>query len=172
MNRGGRNQKWLPDPCLLGAPCRPWTAAIRAPRCSIWPAACPCHPASLNLVRILREFGRIRSGFNRTYAIHCVHIAPCVLHIPCFPDYHAQRSMSVYFSPPVPPLPRAKREDVIDALLYFRFKDRITGHTRQKAYNEAQKACATLFLSVPMAALCEFVAVAQKMTTCDQFRQV
>ena len=44
-----------------------------------------------------------------------------------------QRSLSVYFSSPVPPLPRAKREDVIDALLYFRFKDRITGHKRQKA---------------------------------------
>ena len=44
-----------------------------------------------------------------------------------------QRSFLVYFSSPVPPLPRAKREDVIDALLYFRFKDRITGHKRQKA---------------------------------------
>ena len=83
-----------------------------------------------------------------------------------------QRSLSVYFSSPVPPLPRAKREDVIDALLYFRFKDRITGHKRQKAHNEAQKACATLFLSVPMAALCEVVAVAQKMATRDQFRRV
>ena len=41
--------------------------------------------------------------------------------------------LSVYFSSPVPPLPHAKREDVIDALLYFRFKDRITGHKRQKA---------------------------------------
>ena len=44
-----------------------------------------------------------------------------------------QRSLLVYFSSPVPPLPRAKREDVIDTLLYFRFKDRITGHKRQKA---------------------------------------
>ena len=44
-----------------------------------------------------------------------------------------QRSLLVYFSSPVPPLPRAKREDVIDALLYFRFKDRVTGHKRQKA---------------------------------------
>ena len=83
-----------------------------------------------------------------------------------------QRSLSVYFRAPVPPLLCAKREDVIDALLYFRFKDRITGHKRQKAYNEAQKACATLFLSVPMATLCEFVAVAQKMATLDRFRQV
>ena len=44
-----------------------------------------------------------------------------------------QRSLLVYFSSPVPPLPRAKCEDVNDALLYFRFKDRITGHNRQKA---------------------------------------
>ena len=36
-----------------------------------------------------------------------------------------QGSLSVYFSSPVPLLPCAKREDVIDALLYFRFKDRI-----------------------------------------------
>ena len=44
-----------------------------------------------------------------------------------------QRSLLVYFGSPVPLLPHAKREDVIDALLYFRFKDRITGHERQKA---------------------------------------
>ena len=44
-----------------------------------------------------------------------------------------QRSLLVYFSPPVPPLPHAKCEDIIDVLLYFRFKDRITGHKRQKA---------------------------------------
>ena len=43
-----------------------------------------------------------------------------------------QRSLLVYLGSPVPLLPRAKREDVIDALLYFRFKDRITGHKRQK----------------------------------------
>ena len=56
-----------------------------------------------------------------------------------------QRSLSVYFCFPVQPSPRAKRKDVIDALLYFRFKDRITGRKRREAYNEAQKACATLF---------------------------
>ena len=44
-----------------------------------------------------------------------------------------QRSLLVYFSSPVPQLPGAKREDVIDTLLYFRFKDRITGHKGQKA---------------------------------------
>ena len=80
----------------------------------------------------------------------------------------SQCSLSVYFSSPVPPLPHAKRKDVIDVLLYFRFNDRITGHKRQQAYNEAQKACATLFLSVPMATLCKLVAVAQKMATRDR----
>ena len=44
-----------------------------------------------------------------------------------------QRSLLVYFSSPVPLLPRAKRKDVIDTLLYFRFIDSITGHKRQKA---------------------------------------
>ena len=36
-----------------------------------------------------------------------------------------QCSLSVYFSSRVQPSPRAKHEDVIDTLLYFRFKDRI-----------------------------------------------
>ena len=62
-----------------------------------------------------------------------------------------QCSLSVYFSSRVQPSPGAKHEDVIDTLLYFRFKDRITGPKRQEAYSEAQKPCATLFLSVPMA---------------------
>ena len=44
-----------------------------------------------------------------------------------------RRSLSMYFSSPVPPLTRAKCEDVIDTLLYFRVKDRITGHKRRKA---------------------------------------
>ena len=43
-----------------------------------------------------------------------------------------QRWLFLYFGSPAPPLPRAKRDDVIDALLYFRFKDGITSH-RQKA---------------------------------------
>ena len=80
----------------------------------------------------------------------------------------SQCSLSSFFSSPVQPPPRAKREDVINALLYFRFKDRITGRKRQEAYNDAQKACATLFLSVPIATLCKFVAVAQQMGTRDR----
>ena len=80
----------------------------------------------------------------------------------------SQRSLSSFFSSPVQPPPRAKREDVINALLYFRFKDRITGRKRQEAYNDAQKACATLFLSVPIATRCKSVAVAQQMGTRDR----
>ena len=56
-----------------------------------------------------------------------------------------QHLLSVCFCSPVQPPPHAKREDVIDALFCFRFKDRITVWKRQDAYNEAQKACATLF---------------------------
>ena len=67
------------------------------------------------------------------HAMHCVHIAPwCSIYL-VFQTAMPQRSLSMYFSSPVPPLPRAKRENVIDALLYFRFKDRITGHKRKKA---------------------------------------
>ena len=76
-----------------------------------------------------------------------------------------QHSLSAYFRSPVQLPPSAKREDVIDALLYFRFKHGITGWKRQAAYNEARKAHATLFLSMPMATLCEFVAAAQEMAT-------
>ena len=74
----------------------------------------------------------------------------------------------MYFRFLVQPPPRLKCEDMIDALLYFRFKDRITSQKRKEAYDEAQKACATLFLSVPMATLCELVAVAQEMATQDR----
>ena len=80
----------------------------------------------------------------------------------------SQRSLSSFFSFPVQPPPRAKREDVINALLYYRFKDRITGRKQQEAYNDAQKACATLVLSLPIATLCNFVAVAQQMGTRDR----
>ena len=79
----------------------------------------------------------------------------------------SKHSLSSVFRSPVQPPPRAKREDD-DVLLSFRFKDNITGRQKQQAYNEAQRACTTLFLSVPMATLCNFVVVAQKMATLDR----
>ena len=66
-----------------------------------------------------------------------------------------QRSLSAYFRSLVQPPPRVKRKDVIDTLRQFRFKAVLTRRTRQEAYNA--KSMFTLFLSVPMATLCEFV---------------
>ena len=103
-------------------------------------------------------FGNLFSHGKKFFgACHtlCTYCSMCAPYYLVFQTAMPQRSLSVYFSSPVPLLPRAKREDVIDALLYFRFKVRITSHKRQKAYNEAQKACATLFLSIPMATLCD-----------------
>ena len=56
-----------------------------------------------------------------------------------------------------------KCKDVIDMLLYFRFKDKLTRWQSQEKSNTAQKACSTLFLSVPMATLCQYVTVAWEM---------
>ena len=36
------------------------------------------------------------------HAIHCVHIAPCVLHLPCYPDYHAPTLVVSVFQLPGP----------------------------------------------------------------------
>ena len=36
------------------------------------------------------------------HAIHCVHIAPCVLHILCFPYYHAPTLIVSVFQLPSP----------------------------------------------------------------------
>ena len=91
---------------------------------------------------------RLRRTPHTVYLSFYVYSAFLVLQITM-----TQRSLLVYFHSPVQPSPHAKRKDVIDALLYFRFRDRITGRKRQQAYNEAQKACATLFFSVPMATL-------------------
>ena len=68
-----------------------------------------------------------------------------------------QCSLSVYFCPLVLPLPHVKHEDVIDMPLYVTFEDRLTRRKRQEAHHDVQKACSTLFLSVPMAPLCEVV---------------
>ena len=55
-----------------------------------------------------------------------------------------QRSLAVYLGPLVEPPPCMECKDVINAPLYFRFKDRLTRQKRQGAYN-VQKACYTLF---------------------------
>ena len=67
-------------------------------------------------------------------SVHAVYILlrVCSIYLPCFPDYHAPPLVVSVFQLPGPTVPRAKREDVIDVLLYFRSKDRITGHERQK----------------------------------------
>ena len=56
-----------------------------------------------------------------------------------------------------------EREEAINVLFYVWQKDRLTGRKTQDAYNDVQKACSTLFLSVPIAMPCEFVAVVLEM---------
>ena len=68
---------------------------------------------------------RLRRMPHTVYLSFYVYSAFLVLQITM-----TQRSLSVYFCSPVQPSPRAKRKDVIDALLYIRFKDRITGRKR------------------------------------------
>ena len=101
------------------------------------------------------------------YGYVCTCCSTCAPYtLSCRPPCpNARCQLSVYFNSPAQPSPSAKHKAVIDALLCFTFKHRTTSRKRQEAYNEAQKACPTLFLSVPMATLCEFVAVAQKMAT-------
>ena len=78
----------------------------------------PLAPA-LDLTTSLRgDFRRLRRMPYTLYIL--LHV--CSIYL-VFQTTMPQRSLSVYFSSPVPRLPRAKREDVIDALLYFRFKD-------------------------------------------------
>ena len=77
--------------------------------------------------------------------------------LPSVANTMSQRPISAFFSTPVQPCPGAKRDDVVNAILYFRFQDRWTGKKRQEAYNVAQKACSTLFLNTPMATLREFI---------------
>ena len=61
--------------------------------------------------------------------------------LPSVANTMSQRPISAFFSTPVQPCPGAKRDDVVNAILYFRFQDRWTGKKRQEAYNVAQKAC-------------------------------
>ena len=72
----------------------------------------------------------------------------------------SQCSLAAYFGSLVQLLPRVKCKEEIAALLYFRLEDRLTRRKRQEAYNDVQKACYTLFLSVSMAKECECVTVA------------
>ena len=69
--------------------------------------------------------------------------------LPSVADTMSQRPICAFFSTPVQQCPRAKCDDVVNTILYFRFQDRWTGKKRQEAYNVAQKACSTLFLNSP-----------------------
>ena len=79
----------------------------------------------------------------------------------------SERALSAYFRFLVQLPPHVKPEDVIDVLLYFGFQDRLTRRKRQEAYHNRQQACSALFLSVPMATLCEVVTVVQEMAARD-----
>ena len=94
---------------------------------------------------------------------HSIHIIS-----PSVADTMSQRPISTFFGTLVQPCPRAKRGDVINTILYFRFQDRWTGKNRHEAYTVAQKACSTLFLNTPMATLCEFIRQAAVMARQDR----
>ena len=92
---------------------------------------------------------------------------PLVSFLPYVADITLQRPISMFFGTLVQPCPHAKRDDVLTTILYFRFQDRWSGKKRQEVYNAAQKACSTLFLSTPVATLCEFVRQAAIMVRQD-----
>ena len=89
-------------------------------------------PENLGFGNFFKSWGKnFRCLWCMPYTVYILlHV--CSIYI-VFQTTMPQRSLLVYFSSPVPPLPRAKCEDVIDALLCFRFKDRIPGQKRQKA---------------------------------------
>ena len=95
-----------------------------------------------------RAFGALIAGF---FGHSTVSFLPSVA------DTMSQRPISAFFGTLVQPCPRVKRDDAVNAILYFRFQDRWIGKKRHEAYNVAQKACSTLFLNTPMATLCEFI---------------
>ena len=101
-----------------------------------------------------RAFGALIAGF---FGHSTVSFLPSVA------DTMSQRPISAFFGTPVQPCPRVKRDNVVNAILYFRFQDRWTGKKRQEAYNVAQKACSTLSLNTPMATLREFITQAAVM---------
>ena len=53
--------------------------------------------------------------------------------LPSIADTMSQRPISAFFSTPVQPCPRAKRNNVVN-LLYFRFQDRWTGKKRHRKH--------------------------------------
>ena len=82
--------------------------------------------------------------------------------LPSVADTMSRRPISTFFGTPVQPCPCAKHNNIINAILFFRFQDRWIGKKNQEAYNVAHKACSTLFLNTPMATLCEFIRQAMK----------
>ena len=132
----------------------------------------PPPPLALNHLKI-KVLGTFFACAQKNSPVPSAHlyqgslVIPLVSFVPCPTDIMSQRSISAFFGSPVQPCPRAKRNDVITAILYFRFQDRWTGKKRQEAYNAAQKACSTLFLNTPMATLCEFVQQAAIMAQQD-----
>ena len=106
-----------------------------------------------------RAFSALIAGF---FGHSTVSFLPSVV------DTMSQRPISAFFSTPVQPCPRVKCDDVVNAILYFRFQDRWTGKKRQEAHNVAQKACSTLFLNTPMATLHEFITQAAVMARQDR----
>ena len=91
------------------------------------------------------SFGPIFSSFAFGAPIAGFFGHSIVSFLPSIAGTMSQRPISAFFSTPVQPCPRAKRNDVVNTILYFRFQDRWMAKKRQEAYNVAQKACSTLF---------------------------
>ena len=49
-----------------------------------------------------------------------------------------------FFGKPVPVAPKVTREEMIQALLYFRYKERESGKAKLAAYNSAQAAVSVM----------------------------
>ena len=105
----------------------------------------PTHPPTQNHVRQQNTQNALKHTgfFNAKFclALHCT-----VSFLPSVADTMSQHPISAFFSTPVQPCPRAKHDDDVNTILYFRFQDRWTGKKRQEAYNVVQKACSTLIL--------------------------
>ena len=110
-------------------------------------------------IRVLGTLFRFGQFFPPAPSVHLYQgslVTPLESFLPPVADTMSQGPISTFFSTPVQLCPPAKRDDVINATLYFCFQDRWTGKKRQEAYSVAQKACSTLFLNTPRATLCEW----------------